>query len=46
MLAVDTSGSGFALSRDAFQELTNGEGVAKGTVEVSYEQVDGWHCGV
>jgi len=46
VLAIDTSGPGFILSEEAFQDLTNDQGVAKGTVDVTYEQIDASNCGL
>ncbi|TCD59978.1 hypothetical protein EIP91_010946 [Steccherinum ochraceum] len=43
--AVDSSpGNGFNLAKRAMNDLTNGEGVTAGSVQITYEQVDDKLC--
>lgn len=44
MQAVDTSGPGFNLAKEAMNDLTNGEGIEAGAVQVTYSQVDDSLC--
>ena len=44
MMAIDTSGNGFNLSKQAMQKLTNGEGIEAGQVTVTYSPVDASYC--
>lgn len=43
-MAIDTSGNGFNLSKQAMQKLTNGEGIEAGQVSVTYSPVDASYC--
>ncbi len=44
VMAIDTSGSGFNLSKEAMQKLTNGEGIEAGKVTVTYSPADASYC--
>lgn len=44
--AVDTAGVGFDLSLDAYNVLTDGQGVAAGFVFATVAQVDASVCGL
>lgn len=44
VMAIDTSGSGFNLSKEAMQKLTNGEGIEAGKVDVTYAAADASYC--
>ena len=45
IMAVDASpGQGFNIGKQAMDELTNGEGIFRGSVEVTYTRVDASYC--
>lgn len=46
MLAVDHAGAGFNIALAAMNELTNGQGVALGRVNVASSQVAASVCGL
>ncbi|THU94131.1 Asp f 13-like protein [Dendrothele bispora CBS 962.96] len=46
VLAIDHAGSGFNVAQAAMDELTNGNAIAFGVVDVSATQVDVSNCGL
>ncbi|KAI0049293.1 hypothetical protein FA95DRAFT_1516282, partial [Auriscalpium vulgare] len=46
VLAIDVSGVGFNIAQQALDNLTNGQGTAKGKVQVVVQQVPSSACGL
>ncbi|KAH9886029.1 Cerato-platanin-domain-containing protein [Cubamyces lactineus] len=46
LLAFDHAGDGFNISEEAMNELTDGEGIVAGHVDVQVEQLTSTQCGI
>ncbi|RPA92884.1 allergenic cerato-platanin Asp F13, partial [Choiromyces venosus 120613-1] len=46
IVTVDQGDTGFVLSLAALDQLTGGQGQVLGRVDVRYEEIGGWECGL